>query len=82
VIKLTKQSTPSELVIRIEGSLRADTLAELRDLIDSDGRSITLDLAGLESLDSDGLALLVQLRNRGHQLRGGSLYVKQLLEEA
>jgi anti-anti-sigma regulatory factor len=83
VIRLTKhQSLGNGVVIRIEGSLSGETVGELRDLIASEVRAGTLDLSGLASLDAQGRALLLELRGHGHRLRGGSLYIKRLLEEA
>jgi anti-anti-sigma regulatory factor len=83
VIRLTKhQSLGNGVVIRIEGSLSGETVGELRDLIASEVRAGILDLSGLASLDAEGRALLLELRAHGHRLRGGSLYIKRLLEEA
>jgi anti-anti-sigma regulatory factor len=70
-------------VVRLEGRLDSETVPELRAFLREAGEgSLTLELSGLASIDHDGLAALVSLRNAGYALQGGTLYVNRLLKEA
>lgn len=83
MIKLTTQQEPGQDVLRLDGSLGAETVDELRRfLLAKNGEVLMLDLGGLTSLDGEGRSLLLGLRDAGHRLRGGSLYIRRLLEEA
>lgn len=82
MIKLTKHQSNGDQVLRIDGSLSADTVGELRRMVGGEhGGVLTLDLDGLTSVDPEGRSLLVHLRDQGHRLHGGSLYIRRLLEE-
>lgn len=72
-----------ETVFRIEGRLDAEAVNELRSIVQSrPPRSIGLDLTGLGSVDGAGQKYLAELRAAGVSLRGASLYITRLLEEA
>jgi anti-anti-sigma regulatory factor len=85
LIKLTQhQLNEHRTLVRVDGRLDAhgaEQLAEMLRGLPSSG-SVTLNLAGLESVDSAGRTALIDLRRAGHQLTGGSMYIRQLLEEA
>lgn len=84
MIKLTKHQTPDrELLIRLDGQLTAQGLIDLRGIFDPAHPSTgtIVDLSGLTSVDSEGRAFLIRLRDAGVRLQGGSLYIKRLLEE-
>lgn len=82
MIKLTKQQGAGNEILRIDGSLSADAVGELRRYLETEpGLSLTFNLDGLMALDPDGRALLILLRDRGHRLQGGSLYIRHLLGE-
>ena len=84
MIKLTKQETPGrDLLIRLDGQLTAEGVIDLRGLLNPAPpfTKTTVDLSGLTSLDSDGRAFLIRLRDAGVRLQGGSLYIKRLLQE-
>lgn len=70
-------------LVFVEGRLTAEAADELRALLPArdDAAPAELELAGLTALDPEGRACLIELRRRGHPLRGASLYVKSLLEE-
>lgn len=83
MIKLTTQREPGQDVLRLDGSLGVETVGELRRFLREGSRGVfTLDLGGLTALDSEGRSLLLGLQGEGHRLRGGSLYIRRLLEEA
>lgn len=82
MFRLTREG-PGHEVLRIDGGLEADAVEDLRRLLAEErGAARTLDLDGLTSLDGAGRSLLLRLRAEGYRLRGGSLYVRQVLEEA
>lgn len=84
MVKLTKhQPSPSQTVIRVDGRLDARAVGEFRGLLESlpAAASIAVDLQGLTSVDPDGLAFLISLRETGCRLLGGSMYINKLLEE-
>ena len=63
------------LVVRITGELDLATARQLRQcLVELDGRSVTLDFAGVTFMDSGGIAVLAWALKRAHQ-RGAELYV-------
>ncbi len=85
MIKLTKhQCNAREIVVRVDGGLTAETLGELHGMLGPEwaGRTATVDLSVVTSLDAEGREFLIELRNAGCRLVGASLYIKQLLEEA
>jgi anti-anti-sigma regulatory factor len=74
-------------VLRIEGSLLLDDAALIervcRDLRAHSDRVITLDLADLSFLDSDGASVLRRLKcEQGVRLEGLHLFVQQAIEMA
>lgn len=82
VIKLTRYQAGPDEFLQIDGILTGATITELRRAVRADdGPGLVLDLDGLTALDPAGRDLLVELRGRGCRLRGGSLYVRRLLEE-
>lgn len=73
--------------LRVEGSLYladAELLERLcRDIRQESGRTVTLDLADLSFLDSDGAAVLSRLkREHGVRLEGLHLFVQKVIELA
>jgi ABC-type transporter Mla MlaB component len=73
--------------LRVEGSLYpadAEVLERLcRDIQQDSGRTVTLDLADISFLDSDGAAILSRLkRERGVRLEGLHLFVQKVIELA
>ncbi len=73
--------------LRVEGSLYL-TDAELlervcRDIQQDSGRSITLDLADLSFLDSEGASVLCRLKHeQGVALEGLHLFIQKVIELA
>ncbi|HVH06495.1 MAG TPA: STAS domain-containing protein [Myxococcota bacterium] len=68
--------------LRLEGRLTRYEVALLRETLrrGPNGTRV-IDLAGVAFLDEDGARTLIDLRQRGLELRGGSPFVKQLLLE-
>jgi ABC-type transporter Mla MlaB component len=68
--------------LRLEGRLTRDELDVLRETLRASPDACSaLDLSGLAFVDDAGVAALVDLSRRGCELRGGSPFVRQLLEE-
>jgi anti-anti-sigma regulatory factor len=68
--------------LRLEGRLTRDELALLRDTLGREGDACdAVDLSGLAFVDEAGAHALRDLGRRGCELRGGSPFIRQLLEE-
>ena len=87
--RITQVDVPEEAAttLRVEGSLYladAELLERLcRDIQQGSGRTVTLDLADLSFLDSDGAAVLSRLkRERGVRLEGLHLFIQKVIELA
>ena len=83
LVRMTiEASSSTELVILVDGHLDARAVPELRKLIDTANgtRSVVLRIDGLKTVDASGKTLLVNLRNAGCRIIGGSLYFRTLLE--
>jgi anti-anti-sigma factor len=87
--RITQVDVPEEAAttLRVEGSLYladAELLERLcRDIQQESGRTVTLDLADLSFLDSDGAAVLSRLkRERGVRLEGLHLFIQKVVELA
>jgi anti-anti-sigma regulatory factor len=87
--RITQVDAPGEAAttLRVEGSLYladAELLERIcRDIHQSSGRPITLDLADLTFLDSDSASVLSRLRSeRGVRLEGLHLFIQEVIELA
>jgi ABC-type transporter Mla MlaB component len=79
MLRITRQL---ERTFRLEGRLTRQEVAVLREAFRSpDGSTSVLDLSSLAFVDEAGAAALADLRREGHELRGGSPFVRQILEE-
>ncbi len=68
--------------LRLEGRLTRHEVALLREELRSSANPVAaVDLTSLAFVDEAGAAALVDLRRRGLEVRGGSAFVRQLLEE-
>jgi len=79
--RLMVTSTEQGTVIRVDGRLRTDGVAELERVMQAADRPVVLDLSNLTSADDIGLATLRRLRAEGSRLVGASPYVGLLLAE-
>jgi anti-anti-sigma regulatory factor len=80
MLRITRRPDRS---VRLEGRLTRYEVALLREALRASSSSAAeaLDLADLAFVDEAGAAALSELRSRGLELRGGSPFVRQLLEE-
>jgi anti-anti-sigma regulatory factor len=71
-----------EHTLRLEGRLTRHEVDVLREILRSPPNGVVVvDVASLAFVDEVGAAALVDLRRRGLEIRGGSPFVRQLLEE-
>ena len=87
--RITQVDEPDKAAttLRVEGLLYladAELLDRIcRDIQQDAGRTVTLDLADLSFLDSDGAAVLSRLkRERGVRLEGLHLFIQKVIELA
>ena len=78
MLRITRDLTQA----RLEGRLTRHEVELLHDVLRSaaDGVAV-VDLTSLVFLDEVGALALTDLRRRGLEIRGGSPFVRQLLEE-
>jgi anti-anti-sigma regulatory factor len=79
-IRITTSSDSKRTTIRVEGRLTAEGVPDLRREVDLAGSPLRLDLSGLMSADTEGIRELRALSAEGAELRGGSAYIRQLLD--
>ena len=79
MLRITRRPDRS---FRLEGRLTRYEVGLLREALRaSPNGAHAVDLADLAFVDEAGAAALADLRSRGLELRGGSSFVRQLLEE-
>lgn len=79
MLRITRQLEHS---LRLEGRLTRHEVDLLRETLRSPANGVAvLDLTNLASVDEVGAAALVDLERGGLELRGGSGFVRRLLEE-
>lgn len=79
-ISVASQST-EEAVLKLEGRVGREQVPLVeQELQARRGQRLVLDLEGVRHLDSAGLDLLERWHQAGVQLRGGSLFVRTLLQ--
>ncbi len=71
-----------EVVLRISGRLDAQSLAEVKKLIDSEGgtRHIVLDLRELTLVDHDAVTFLREAESNGIELKNCPPYICEWIE--
>ena len=77
------QSASRRVILRLEGRVIGPWVSELQQSCESvlrEGRPLCLQLAGVEYLDAEGVALLRRLRAQGAQLRELSPFVREQLK--
>jgi ABC-type transporter Mla MlaB component len=71
---------PQGTVLKVDGHLKADDVAELSKACRSANDLNTLDLSDLQSADKAGLEILRELSSLGVQLQNASPYIKLLMK--
>lgn len=84
MLRISQMPPPSrEVTLRIEGRIAGPWVAEARQACErvlAAGQPLALDLAEIEYLDAEGVALLSSLRRRGVPFLAASLFVEAQLE--
>jgi ABC-type transporter Mla MlaB component len=80
LLRITQTTEGPTTVIRIDGQLVGDGVAELARVSQAAVPPMALDLTHLQQADADGLALLNALADAGAHLRGVSPYIALLLD--
>ena len=80
-IRITRTSDALETVLRIDGHLCLENVAELTREHQSVEGALVLELSDLQSADTAGVDVLLELISLGAQIRGASPYIKLLLNE-
>ncbi|MCI0744543.1 MAG: STAS domain-containing protein [Verrucomicrobia subdivision 3 bacterium] len=76
------QPVNHHVTLRLEGSVAGPWVAAARDACEnilSQGRTLRLDLADVEFMDSSGVALVADLTSRGVVISGSSPFVEAQL---
>lgn len=74
--------TRRQHALRLEGRLTRSEVQLVRETLSPPQDVAVIDLTHLSFVDEAGAAELLELQRRGFQLRWGSPFVRQLLEEA
>jgi anti-anti-sigma regulatory factor len=71
-----------QVVLRISGRLDGDNLAELREVIQSEGsgRRVVLDLRELTLVDQEAVRFLEQSDSNGIELQNCAAYISEWIE--
>ena len=82
MLKITPGTESGRNTLRLEGRLIGPWVAELHSYFKSSSGAaiLKLDLNGMDFVDSEGVALLVDLQQRGVELALPNAYVRGLLE--
>lgn len=79
-IRITRTSDSQETVLRIDGQLCLENVAELtREHLSVEG-PLVLELSDLQSADKAGVDVLLELISLGVSIRGASPYIELLLK--
>ena len=79
-LRITRTSDAHETVLQIDGHLRSKNVAELTKEHWSVKGPLVLELSNLQSADTVGVDVLLELISMGAQTRGASPYIELLLK--
>jgi hypothetical protein len=78
-LRITTKRSGLVTVVRIDGQLRKEGVAELERVCQSIAGPLCLDLANLYSMDGDGVRAIHMLEDDGAAVAGVSPYIQKLL---
>ena len=81
-VRITVIEDPPGSLIRVDGWLAGDGVAELLRVVDSSAAPASLLLRDLRGADATGIAALRAMEDRGLALRDPSPYIRLMLAEA
>ena len=79
-MRITRTSDVHEVVFHVDGQLCRENVDELTRELESIDGPVALELSGLQSVDNDGIAILLGVAASGVDLRGVSPYIELLLK--
>ncbi len=79
VVRITKSNGSERSVLKVDGVLESADVSLLRSEWDALAGRAALDLSGLRSADSGGVAAIRSLESRGAELRGLCPYLELLV---
>jgi hypothetical protein len=79
-IRITKSVQEHQIVLKVDGWLKADDVEELSRACQSVQQAMALDLSELQSADHDGVRTLRELVSLGVEVHGASPYIELLLK--
>ena len=86
MLRITIQSAANVVLLKLEGSVKGPWVEELRkawvtSANRSDGEPVSVDLGELSFIDAKGRDLLLRMRREGVVLKGGSSFLRHILED-
>lgn len=80
------QQTSDAVLLKLEGSVTGPWVEELRkawltSAKMADGQLVNVDLGGVSFMDAKGRDLLLRMRREGVALKGGSSFLRHVLED-
>jgi anti-anti-sigma regulatory factor len=87
VLRITIQRANDVVLLKLEGSVKGPWVDELRkawlkSAKMADGEPISVDLDAVSFIDARGRELLLRMQREGIGLKGGSGFLRQVLEGA
>jgi ABC-type transporter Mla MlaB component len=79
-LRITTNRCRGVTVVRIDGQLHKQGVAELAKVCQSLSGALCLDLANLQSIDANGVQLIFELEARGVAVVGVTPYIDTLLK--
>lgn len=80
ILRITTKRSGVVTVVRIDGRLRKEGVAELERVCQSIEGPFCLDLANLQSVDAEGIRAISDLEAHGVAVTGVSPYIDMLLK--
>jgi hypothetical protein len=85
VLRITIQRAADVVLLKLEGSVKGPWVDELRkawltSAKMADGEPISIDLDAVSFIDARGRELLLRMQREGIGLKGGSGFLRQVLE--
>jgi hypothetical protein len=82
MIRLDSETHAGRTTIRVDGSIDIEGAEELQRVCDTAAGPLTLDLANTNAASREGIAVILELVNRGAELRNVPPYIALRLEHA
>ncbi len=80
MVRITTKKTGTVTIVRVDGRLHKNCVAELEKVCGSIEGALCLDLANLQSLDACAARYIAEIETRGAAITGMSPYIEMLLK--